>query len=115
METLLIILVRVEVNPGPATKKTNLLFAVWNLDSIPARDYATIPLVESSQGTYQFHIFWVCESLLNKNILTTGFSAQGLPTDKPENIRNGGVCLYFKEYLPIKERRELWRSNSTYF
>ena len=40
VETLLLISVRVrvEVTPGPATKKTNLLFAVWNLDSIHARD-----------------------------------------------------------------------------
>ena len=24
--------------------------------------------------------------------------------DKASNIRNGGVCLYYKESLPIKER-----------
>ena len=27
--------------------------------------------------------------------------------DKVSNIRNWGVCLYFKESLPIKERRDL--------
>ena len=45
-------------------------------------------------------MFGVCESRLNKNIpnddndiFITGFSRG----DKSENIRNGGVCLYFKE------------------
>ena len=69
LQTLLIISGTVEINPGPViTKKTNLSFAVWNLDSIPARDYARIPLIEAFQATHEFDIFGVCESLLNKNI-----------------------------------------------
>ena len=51
----------------------------------------------------------MCEPLLNEDIakddiLINGFSPEPLRADKPENIRNGGVCLYFKENLPIKER-----------
>ena len=54
----------------------------------------------------------MCESLLNKDIakddlLINGFSPEPLRADKPENIRNGGMCLYFKENLAIKERRDL--------
>ena len=93
-------------------KKTKLSFAVWNLDSIPARDFARIPLIETFQTTYDFDLFGVCESLLNKDIAKdditiNGFSPEPLRADKPENVRNGGVCLYFKENLPIKERRDL--------
>ena len=40
-----------EVNPGPDQSKKNLTFAVWNLDSIPARDFARIPLIETFQAT----------------------------------------------------------------
>ena len=65
MNSPLIISGEVEVNPGPVTKKTKLSFAVWNLDSLPARDFARIPLIESFQATYEFDIFGVCESLLN--------------------------------------------------
>ena len=103
----------IEVNPGPIlSKKTKLSFAVWNLDSIPARDFARIPLIETFQATYDFDLFGVCESLLNKDIAKgditiNGFSPEPLRADKPENVRNGGVCLYFKENLPIKERRDL--------
>ena len=65
---LLIISGTVEVNPGPDQSKKNLSFAVWNLDSIPARDFARIPLIETLQATYNFDIFGVCESFLDKDI-----------------------------------------------
>ena len=54
----------------------------------------------------------MCESLLNTNIpnddiFISVFSPDPFRVDKPDNIRNGGVCLYFKENLPIKERGDL--------
>ena len=109
MKSLLILSGTVEINPGPVTKKTSLSFAVWNLDSIPARDYARIPLIEYFQATCEFHIFGARESLLNKDIpnvdiYTNGFSPEPFRADKPGNSRNGGVCLYFKDNLPIHER-----------
>ena len=57
-------------------------------------------------------IYLMCELLLNKDIAKdyisiNGFSPEPLWADKPENIRNGGVCLYFKDHLPIKERCDL--------
>ena len=58
----------VEYNPGPHMSNHNLTFAVWNLDSLPARDFARIPLIESLQASYDFDIFGVCESMLTKNI-----------------------------------------------
>ena len=112
LHTLLVLSGTVETNPGPSEKIRNLSFAVWNLDSIPAREFARIPLIETFQATYNFDIFGVCESLLNKDILNddifiNGFSPDPFRADKPENIRNGGVCLYFKENLPIKRRVDL--------
>ena len=110
---ILLIISGIEVNPGPVlSKKTKLPFAVWNLDSIPARDFARIPLIETFQATYDFDLFGVCESLLNKyiakdDISMNGFSPEPLRADKPGNVRNGGVCLYFKEHLLIKERCDL--------
>ena len=61
---------------------------------------------------HNFDIFGVCESLLNdtipnENIFSKGFSPDPFRVDKPLNSRNGGVCLSFKENLPIKERCDL--------
>jgi len=113
LHILLIVSGTVEINPGPdRTKKSNFSFAVWNLDSIPARNFARIPLIETFQATYDFDLFGVCESLLDKNILNedifiNGFSPDPFRADKLEQSRNGGVCLYFKKDLPIKERKDL--------
>ena len=96
---LLILAGNVEKNPGPLyTKLKNFSFAVWNLDSIPARDYARIPLIETFQAIHNVDIFVVCESSLtsdifDNDILINGFSSQPFRSDKPPHIRNGGVCL----------------------
>ena len=69
LQILMMISGTVHTNPGSVDlTKTNLSIAVWNVNSIPARDYARIPLIESFQVTYDFDIFGVCESLLNKDI-----------------------------------------------
>ena len=68
-QVLLVLSGTVETNAGPDNaKKTKLTFAVWNLDSIPARDYARIPLIETFQAAYDFDIFGVCESFLDDKI-----------------------------------------------
>ena len=109
---LLIISGTVEINPGPHPSKKNFSFAFWNLDSLPARDFARIPLIETLQSTYDFDMFGVCESMLtanipNEDIFINGFSPDPFRSDKDSDTRNGGVCLYFKESLPIKERCDL--------
>ena len=109
--SLLLIIAGIETNPGPNSNK-NLAFAVWNLDSLPARDFARIPLLESFQAEYKFDILGVCESALHSNIPTSsilidGFSPDPFRADKSDNTRNGGVCLYYREDLPIKSRTDL--------
>ena len=110
LQVLLFISGAVELNPGPVSPQKKLSFAVWNLGSFPARDFARIPLIESLQNIND--MLGVCESMLTSNILNediyiNGFSPEPFGSDKGLNTRNGGVCLYFKESLPIKERRDL--------
>ena len=113
LQFLLIISGTVEIHPGPnSIKKNGLSFALWNLDSLPARNYARIPLIETLQATCDFDFFGICESMLhkdipNEDIFINGFSPDPIRADKQDDVRNGGVCLYFKEYLPIKERLDL--------
>ena len=106
---MLLLMAGIESNPGP---DKSLSFAVWNLDSLPARDYARIPLIESFQATYKFDIFGICESGLTKDVAKEkisidGFSPDPFRADKADGTRNGGVCLYFREDLPIKSRTDL--------
>ena len=98
----------VETNPGPNSNRTNTLsFAMWNLD-----DYSRIPVFESLQAVYDFAIFAICKSSLhelicNENLLIHGFSPEPLRADKPSTAHKGGVCLYFKEYIPLKIKEDL--------
>ena len=110
---LLLISGSVEKNPGPKRhEKNSLSFAMWNLDSIPARDYCRLPLIESFQAVYDFDIFGACETSLtdlipNENIFIHGFSPEPFRSNKPQNAHSGGVCLYYKPNLPIKQRKDL--------
>ena len=77
---------------------------------LPSQKSLNIPV--TLQATYDFDMFGVCESMLtgnisNEDILINGFSPDPFRSDKAPNIRNGGVCLYFKESLPIKNRCDL--------
>ena len=113
LQSLLLVSVDIEIQPGPQQdQKKNFSFAFWNLDSLPAREFARIPLIESLQSTYNFDLFGVCESMLtdkisNDEISITGFSSDPFRADKVVGMRNGGVCLYYKESLPIKRRTDL--------
>ena len=49
----------------------------------------------------------VKQNIPNQDILINGFSPDPFRSDKYSDTRNGGVCLYFKESLPIKERSDL--------
>ena len=107
----LLILAGVEVNPGPTSPK-KLSFAVWNLDSLPARDFARIPLIEAFQAQQNLDFFGICESALtseisNEKIFIDGFSPDPIRADKADDTRNGGVCLFFRENLPVKSRPDL--------
>ena len=117
--SLLIISGFVEINPGHNNESTRRLsFAVWNLDSIPAREYARIPSIETLQAAYSFDLFGVCESSLrpdipNEDICSGGFPPEPFRSDKAINTRNGSVCLYYKENLHIKRMVDLELLNET--
>ena len=51
----------------------------------------------------------ISQFLLRKNedIIIDGFSIEILRGDHPSGDKQGGVCVYFKENLPIKRRKDL--------
>ena len=104
----------VEVNPGPASPPTRLLsFATWNIDSIVAREGAKKSLVESLQSVYDFHLFGICETylsdkIIDEELLLDAFPEPPLRSDcKLAGRARGGVCLYYKDTIPLKRRPDL--------
>ena len=76
-----------------------------------ARNKSKIPLIESLNAVYQYSLFGLCETYLTKDISDSeisiaGFSPSPFRADSKdiEGKRKGGVCLFYNENLPIKQR-----------
>ena len=105
----------VETNPGPPPPKL-LSFGVWNVDSLLARDGVKKSYIESLQSLHKFDIFGICETYLNDKTSESELEIEGfekMPKRADCKLASshsrprGGVCLYYKESLPVKRRCDL--------
>jgi exonuclease III len=99
------------VNPGPLTSK--FCFATWNVDSLLANQKDTKKdYIESIDSVHKFDIFGICESYLRGSIPPEKLNIQGFAEplradSKATGRARGGVCLYYKEHLPLRRREDL--------
>ena len=101
----------IETNPGPHTDNC-LKFFHWYLNSICARDNIKISLIEAYNSIHRFDVIALSKSMVNssisnEDIFIEGFSKEIYRNDHLSNTKKGGVCLYFREGLPIKRRTDL--------
>ena len=101
----------VELNPGP-NKSSSLTFFHWNLNGIAAHDFSKISLIQSHALSYNIDIIFLSETFLDSSIETNnpklnipGYNL--LRSDHPSNIKRGGVCMFYKDYLPVIRRHDL--------
>ena len=111
LDILLLLGGDIETNPGPQTEKS-LKFFHWNLNSICARGAVKIPLIEAYDSVHKFDLIAISGTMLdstigNDIISIEGFSREIYRADHPSDNKIGGVCLYFREGLPIKRRKDL--------
>ena len=97
--------------PGPK-KSSAIKFCHWNLRRLAVHDFVKVPLIEAFITTYNFDVVCLSETFLDsrirhgdENININGYSL--LRVDHPNNIKRGGVCMYFKESLPLIRRSDL--------
>ena len=115
VQMLLICSGSVETNPGPNSSVRNQIsFCSWNIDSLLARDSSKINSIEGLQAVHNFDIFGICESYLTDKVKQQALQVNGFsPTPFRADCRDtasrprGGVCLYYKEHLPIINRTDL--------
>ena len=80
----------IESNPGPC-KSSALKFCHWNLNGLAAHEITKLYLLEG---------------YIDVNTLSIpGYSM--MRADHPSNTKRGGVCLYYKEHLPIIRRDDI--------
>ena len=100
-----------ETNPGPR-KSSPIKFCHWNLNGLAAHDFIKLPLIEPFITTHNFDILCLSETFLDltidlndENINIDGYFI--LRADHPSNNKQGGVCIYFKQSLPLIRKDDL--------
>ena len=101
----------VKSNPGPK-KSSSLSFFHWNLNGITAHDFEKISLIQSHALFYNIDIIFLSETFLDLSIEINN-PKLNLPdytlwwSDYPSKIKRGGVCMFYKDYLPVIRRDDL--------
>ena len=103
---LLLLCGDIELNPGP-NERDNLTMCHWNLNSIAAHNFIKMKSLQAYNSIQKFDIICLSETYLDKSycndcedININGY--KWIRADNPQNTKRGGVCLYYKEHLPIK-------------
>ena len=101
----------IEVNLGPKIRSP-LLFCHWNLNSLSAHNFVKVLVLQALPVTHDYYIICLSETFLdssvsndNERIRIEGYNL--LRADHPSNKKRGGVCMYYKEHLPITKRDDL--------
>ena len=98
----------VELNPRPKHNYSNA-FSIchWNLNSIYAHNYAEVFLLKAYIAVHKFDIICISETYLDfstpsddSNLEISGYTL--VRSDRPSNNKRGGVCIYYKSFLPLR-------------
>ena len=95
----------IETNPDP-TRSPFIKFCQWNLNGLAVDEFAKMPLIEAFITTQNFDIICLSEIFLDSSIdiSDTRININDyslLRADHPSNTKHGGVCIYYKNYLPF--------------
>ena len=94
----------IELNPGP------LKFCHWNLNSMCTENFSRKTLIESFNVDSDYDIIAISESALHDSIDNEQISIAGyeiLRRDIPLNTTHGGILVYHKDTLAVKERPDI--------
>ena len=101
----------IETNPGPR-RFFFIKFCHWNLNGLAAHDFVEMSSIETFIRTHNFDSLCLSETFLDSSvdISDTRININGYPllrAEHPSNTKRGGVCLYYKNYLPVIRRTDL--------
>ena len=98
----------IESNPG-ARRNSSKSFSIChlNLNSIAAHNFSKISLLRTYNTIHNYDIIWLSETYLNHDTLfdSANLKIPGyelIRVDHPSNQKRGGICVYHKDFLPLK-------------
>ena len=96
----------IELNPGPRkSKENNLSVCHWNLNSITAHNFSKLTQLKAYISTYKYDFICLSETYLDSSTPNNLIDIEGynlVRADHPDDTKRGGVCIYYKESLPVK-------------
>ena len=98
----------IESNPGPRNSKNHLpSFCHWNLNSLPAHNFSKMLLLKAYNAIYKYDFICLSEIYLDSSIPSDHVSLELegyklVRADHPNNVKRGGVCIYYKESIPVR-------------
>ena len=98
-----------ELNPGPRKLNENTLsICHWNLNSLSAHNFSKLTQLKAYISTYKHDFICLSETYLDSSIPDNLIEIEGyslVRADHQDNIKRGGVCIYYKESLPVQIKR----------
>ena len=102
----------IEINPGPGLSyhENFFTFMNWNLNSLSKDNFQRVQAIEAHNSLFNYDLISICETSLNDSIeipdpLLDNYTF--LPANHPDNVTHGGVGLFYKNTLPLKQRKDL--------
>ena len=96
----------IELNPGPRKSKgNNVSVCHWNLNNITAHNFSKLTQLKAYVSTYKYDLICLSETFLDSSTPDNLVDIQGynlVRADHPDNAKTGGVCIYYKESLPVR-------------
>ena len=97
----------IEKGPGPRFSSQNFSICHWNLNGIIAHSYVKISLLKAYLSVHKFDIVCLSETYLDTSVplRDINLEIQGyelVRSDHPSQHKRGGVCIYFRNSLPLK-------------
>ena len=100
----------VHKNPGPF-QNSYFSFMSWNCNSIAKDDFHRVRLLEVQNSIFNYDLISLCETSLNDSVeIPDDFFDNEytfIKANKPDNTRHGGVGLFYRNTLPLKNRSDL--------
>ena len=99
----------IEENLG--LKYSSLTFCHWNLNCLTAHDFTKISLLQVNITQHNHDIICLTETFLNSilsddnRITIDGYNL--IRSDHPSDSKNSGVCIYYKERIPLISRDDI--------
>ena len=88
----------------------------WNINSIPTHNFSRIALLQAYNSIHNFHLIAITESSLKKSIPNDMIDIPGyspIRCDLPGHDTHGGVLIYHKLDISVKNRPDLCNLQNT--